>query len=275
MIKIRAIYYQTGESQEKVLTPETLTQGGGLIGRNPNCDLVLNSPEVSRVHGRILYQGGQYYYTDLGSTDGSQVNDQAVQTNQNFLLQTDDIIRVGGFILLIKELDLQAAALSSSNVTLIDGGSRDSSSKSISPDASDVSLNTPLRQDLEQLDSAQNSLADGSLHNGSLNPLSSVAQSNSQSNSVSSAASLTAETPAVQRLMFKAEELKEKGILNQGFTECTFQGKVLVEGISFAKRLREKATDLWQAELDSGKLCLLVEYPEHFTLWQEKEGDVS
>lgn len=230
MIKIRAIYYQTGESQEKVLTPETLTQGGGLIGRNPNCDLVLNSPEVSRVHGRILYQGGQYYYTDLGSTDGSQVNDQSVETNQNFLLQTDDIIRVGGFILLVKELDLQAAALSSSNVTLIDSSSKDALS------------NAPLQHDLGQLDPVQNG----------------------------SAASSVAETPAVQRLMFKAEELKEKGILNQGSTECTFQGKVLVEGISFAKRLREKATDLWQAELDSGKLCLLVEYPEHFTLWHEK-----
>jgi len=255
MIKIRAIYYQTGESQEKILTPETLTQGGGLIGRNPNCDLVLNSPEVSRVHGRILYQAGQYYYTDLGSTDGSQVNDQTVQTNQNFLLQSDDLIRIGGFILLIKELDLQAAASSTSNVTLIDGSSKE------------ASLNVSLSGNLSRADSAQTGLDGGSLQNGSLNSLSYT----SQTNSASAGASVGSEAPVVQRLMFKAEELKEKGILSQGFTECTFQGKVLVEGISFAKRLREKAVDLWQAELDSGKLCLLVEYPEHFTLWYEKE----
>jgi predicted component of type VI protein secretion system len=255
MIKIRAIYYQTGESQEKILTPEKLTQGGGLIGRNPNCDLVLNSPEVSRVHGRILYQAGQYYYTDLGSTDGSQVNDQTVQTNQNFLLQPDDLIRIGGFILLIKELDLQAAALSTSNVTLIDGSSKE------------ASLNASLSGNLGRADSAQTGLDGGSLQNGSLNSPSST----SQTNSASAGASSGTEAPVVQRLMFKAEELKEKGILSQGFTECTFQGKVLVEGISFAKRLREKAVDLWQVELDAGKLCLLVEYPEHFTLWYEKE----
>lgn len=256
MIKIRAIYYQTGESQEKILTPETLTQGGGLIGRNPNCDLVLNSPEVSRVHGRVLYQSGQYYYTDLGSTDGSQVNDQTVQTNQNFLLQTDDIIRIGGFILLVKELDLQAAAMSGSKATLIDG-----SAASVSSNAN--------RNAVGQPNPAQNGLPDDSLpQNDSSDGLFYI----SQGNPTSSAPISAAEAPAVQRLMFKVEELKEKGILNQGFTECVFQGKVLVEGISFAKRLREKATDLWQSELDSGKLCLLVEYPEHFTLWQEKEG---
>ncbi|NJL38706.1 MAG: FHA domain-containing protein, partial [Leptolyngbyaceae cyanobacterium SM1_4_3] len=255
MIKIRAIYYQTGESQEKILTPEALTQGGGLIGRNPNCDLVLNSPEVSRVHGRILYQAGQYYYTDLGSTDGSQVNDQTVQTNQNFLLQPDDLIRIGGFILLIKELDLQAAALNISNATLIDGSSKAAAS------------NAALSGNLGRADSAQTGLDGGSLQNGSLNSLSYTFQANA-----SAGASAGSEAPVVQRLMFKAEELKEKGILSQGLTECTFQGKVLVEGISFAKRLRENAVDLWQAELDSGKLCLLVEYPEHFTLWYEKEG---
>jgi hypothetical protein len=256
MIKIRAIYYQTGESQEKILTPETLTQGGGLIGRNPNCDLVLNSPEVSRVHGRIMYHAGQYYYTDLGSTDGSQVNNQAAQTNQDFLLKPDDIIRIGGFILLIKELDLQAAALSSSKATLIDGS------------ATDVSSNLE-RNAAGQANSIQKDLSDDSSpQDDASNELFYI----SQGSSISSASGLPTEVPVVQRLMFKVEELKEKGILNQGFTECVFQGKVLVEGISFAKRLREKATDLWQAELDSGKLCLLVEYPEHFTLWHEKEG---
>jgi predicted component of type VI protein secretion system len=248
MIKIRAIYYQTGESQEKVLTPATLAQGGGLIGRNPNCDLVLNSPEVSRVHGRILYQAGQYYYTDLGSTDGSQVNDQAVQTNQNFQLQMDDIIRVGGFILLIKELDLQAAELSNSNV---DANSDRTRTQPSSPQSGLV------QEGLAQDRSLQNSQADGIFL---------LRDNAADSTNTPAEAAL-----GVQRLMFKVEELKEKGILNQGYTECVFQGKVLVEGISLAKRLRERATDLWQAELDAGKLCLLVEYSEHFTLWQEKE----
>ncbi|NJL40019.1 MAG: hypothetical protein HC899_27140 [Leptolyngbyaceae cyanobacterium SM1_4_3] len=146
--------------------------------------------------------------------------------------------------------------MSTSSVTLIDGSSKE------------ASLNASLSGNLSRADSAQTGLDSNSLQNVSLNSLAYT----SQTNFASAGANSGSEAPVVQRLMFKAEELKEKGILSQGFTECTFQGKVLVEGISFAKRLREKAVDLWQAELDSGKLCLLVEYPEHFTLWYEKEG---
>lgn len=106
MIKFLIIDDQTGESQEENLTPETIIQGGGLIGRHPSCDIVLNSPEVSRVHGRILYREGHYYFTDLGSTGGSHVNKQEASTNENFLLKPNDIIRIGEFILLVKEVPM-------------------------------------------------------------------------------------------------------------------------------------------------------------------------
>lgn len=106
MIKTKVIHTETGESWEYTLTLETVLQGGGLIGRNPKCDLVLSSPEVSRVHGRISYQAEQYCYTDLGSTDGSLLNGQAIETNQNMPLQADDVIRIGEFILLIKDIKI-------------------------------------------------------------------------------------------------------------------------------------------------------------------------
>ena len=106
MLKIKVINYETGESYEKKLTPETLIQSGVLIGRQPSCDLILSSPEVSRVHGKIEYQQGQYYFTDLGSTDGSQVNGKEVLSNQRLLLKPDDVIRIGDFILLVKDVVL-------------------------------------------------------------------------------------------------------------------------------------------------------------------------
>ncbi|MEW6494908.1 MAG: FHA domain-containing protein [Cyanobacteriota bacterium] len=104
MIKLLIIDDQTGESQEASLTPEALIQGGGLIGRHPSCDIVLDSPEVSRVHGRIVYRQEQYYFADLGSTGGSFVNKQEASTNENFLLKPNDVIRIGGFILLVQEV---------------------------------------------------------------------------------------------------------------------------------------------------------------------------
>ncbi len=106
MIELQVIHDQTGESQEKNLTPESLMQGGGLIGRHHGCDIVLDSPEVSRVHARIVYREGQYYFTDLGSTGGSQVNGEEAPTNENFLLKRNDIIRIGGFILLVKQVEV-------------------------------------------------------------------------------------------------------------------------------------------------------------------------
>ena len=105
MIKLQAIHDQTGESQEKNLTSEALIQGGGLIGRHPGCDIVLSSPEVSRVHARIVFKKKQYYFSDLGSTSGSQVNKQEASTNQDFLLKPNDVIRIGDFLLLVKAVE--------------------------------------------------------------------------------------------------------------------------------------------------------------------------
>ncbi|NJO41010.1 MAG: FHA domain-containing protein [Cyanobacteria bacterium CRU_2_1] len=118
MIKIKIIHHQTGEFQEKELIPEILAQGGGLIGRHSKCDIVLNGPDVSRVHARIIYQAGQYYFSDLGSTGGSTVNEAEAETNQIFLLQPNDIIRIGGFVLLVKEVELHRNELSNPVVVL-------------------------------------------------------------------------------------------------------------------------------------------------------------
>ncbi len=215
MIKIRVIHYQTGESQEKTLTSETMIQGGGLIGRNPQCDLVLNSPEVSRVHGRIFCKEGHYYFTDLGSTDGSQVNSEKAKTNQSFLLAPNDIIRIGEFILLIDEVlnDLSSAPQLKA----------------------DSVANTEPTQPHQRQDD----------HVANLKPV------------------------QIHQLIFKAEELKAQGLLKQGISEFVFQDKRLVEGLSLSKRFYQKAINLCQAELDIGKFCILVEYCEHLTIWQQ------
>lgn len=202
MIKLLIIDDQTGESQETSLTPEALIQGGGLIGRHPSCDIVLDSPEVSRVHGRIVYRQEQYYFADLGSTGGSFVNKQEASTNENFLLKPNDVIRIGGFIVLVQEVKANG------NSTV---------------------------QEPEQT-----SVVD-------VNPV------------------------PMRQFIFTAEKLKDQGLLNPRTSEFIFQGKLLVEGLSFSKRFRQKAIDFCQAELDVGRFCLLVEHADLVTVWQEKQ----
>jgi ferredoxin-NADP reductase len=104
MLKLKVLNYQIGDFQEKTLVPETV-QSEWMIGRASTCDLVLVAPEVSRVHGRIGYCQGQYCFTDLGSTDGSRINNKAVKVNHKYPLKKDDTIRIGDFVLAIEAME--------------------------------------------------------------------------------------------------------------------------------------------------------------------------
>src|SRR5262245_15317410 len=50
-----------------------------LIGRNPEADVVLDNPGISRDHLKIERAGNGYFVEDLNSANGTFVNDQRVQ----------------------------------------------------------------------------------------------------------------------------------------------------------------------------------------------------
>lgn len=49
-----------------------------MIGRRESCDVVLDDATVSRQHARLLFRDGKWIIHDLGSTNGTRVNDIAV-----------------------------------------------------------------------------------------------------------------------------------------------------------------------------------------------------
>jgi hypothetical protein len=49
------------------------------IGRLPECDVVLADPGASRRHASVRAEGGEFLLTDLGSTNGTYVNDEPVR----------------------------------------------------------------------------------------------------------------------------------------------------------------------------------------------------
>ncbi|MBW4651434.1 MAG: FHA domain-containing protein [Kastovskya adunca ATA6-11-RM4] len=103
MLQIKLLDSKTPtESQELDLELETTINGECFIGRSSHCAIFLDSPEVSRVHGSICFEEGHYCFTDLASLGGSRLNDEVVKVNQKYLLQPNDIIRIGEFILVIK-----------------------------------------------------------------------------------------------------------------------------------------------------------------------------
>ncbi len=63
------------------------------IGRSRKCDFCLaEDPKVSRKHARLNWNGLTWEVTDLGSTNGIQVNGNKVKTAE---LQSGDVLSVG------------------------------------------------------------------------------------------------------------------------------------------------------------------------------------
>lgn len=105
MLKLKIFNYQSAQLQEKVFTPQKASENQWIVGRTSNCNLVLSSPEVSRIHGKIDFYQGEYYYTDLGSTSGSKINNQILNINRKYPLKLDDLIHIGDYVLAVCELE--------------------------------------------------------------------------------------------------------------------------------------------------------------------------
>ncbi len=72
--------------------PVPLTKPVVTIGRDPGNDVVVHHPAVSRRHAQLERRGNDYWITDLGSTNGTSVNGQRVQSQ---VLRDGNIIRFG------------------------------------------------------------------------------------------------------------------------------------------------------------------------------------
>jgi len=66
------------------------------LGRNPDCELPLADPAISRYHARIQLTDGGYLLSDTGSSNGTWVGDQRISER---LLTDGDEFRVGGTVL--------------------------------------------------------------------------------------------------------------------------------------------------------------------------------
>jgi ABC-type multidrug transport system ATPase subunit/pSer/pThr/pTyr-binding forkhead associated (FHA) protein len=74
-----------------------------IIGRNPNCDVIIDNPSVSRSHAMIeKVSENQYLIKDLGSLNGTYVNGSRISSN-GVKVGTNDNIIIGRFKISLKE----------------------------------------------------------------------------------------------------------------------------------------------------------------------------
>ncbi|MBP9681384.1 MAG: FHA domain-containing protein [Bacteriovorax sp.] len=80
--------------------------GKCIIGRSSSCDLTLEDKEMSGKHGSFeISKQGQLLYTDLGSTNGSFLNEMKVQKTH---LQIGHKLRLGNTHFIIDEKRLNS-----------------------------------------------------------------------------------------------------------------------------------------------------------------------
>jgi pSer/pThr/pTyr-binding forkhead associated (FHA) protein len=78
--------------------------GSGTIGRSPECDVCLEDDLVSRRHAKVQVQGGKWRIEDLGSTNGTWVNEDRLTTS--VALARGDRLRLGNATLHVQAGDL-------------------------------------------------------------------------------------------------------------------------------------------------------------------------
>ncbi len=73
-----------------------------VIGRGSSVDLDLDADKASRNHARIFWQAGKAWLEDLGSSNGTLLNGEAVSSPQ--LLKKDDVIAIADLELEYQEV---------------------------------------------------------------------------------------------------------------------------------------------------------------------------
>lgn len=67
-----------------------------IIGRGSDCDISLQDNYLSSRHARVANDGGDLTVEDLGSTNGTYVNEELVKGR--VLLERGDVVQVGGVL---------------------------------------------------------------------------------------------------------------------------------------------------------------------------------
>jgi pSer/pThr/pTyr-binding forkhead associated (FHA) protein len=92
---------------------EVLIRGdSAVLGRQPDCDIPLDDPGVSREHAELSCEGTAWWVKDLGSRNGTFVNDAPVGRQR---IAEGDVVRLGPDVTveLLGEVDVEDTHLSS------------------------------------------------------------------------------------------------------------------------------------------------------------------
>jgi glycine betaine catabolism B len=115
MLKLKSVNFNHQLFQEYALEPTDEREW--IIGRDPRCQIVLTTLDVSRTHGRIFYEDDTYYFENI-SQHGTTLNNNELLPDQKKPLHKGDLLVLGETYLQIEELTAPALLEVASNQAL-------------------------------------------------------------------------------------------------------------------------------------------------------------
>jgi predicted component of type VI protein secretion system len=90
------------------VSEHTFTRAVITVGRSPECDLVLPGDEVrvSRQHIRVERREGGYLLVDLGSRNGTLLNDKTIPPSSTHPLNEGDVVKMGTVEMMVEAVIL-------------------------------------------------------------------------------------------------------------------------------------------------------------------------
>src|SRR5437763_16108083 len=103
MAELRIVIVEGAGAGREFAVAESVT-----VGRDPSSAIPIDDPEASRQHASITARGGGAVVDDLGSTNGTLVNDVRIEGPRE--IGPGDRIRIGTTVLALQGVAAPAAA---------------------------------------------------------------------------------------------------------------------------------------------------------------------
>ncbi len=94
----------------------SLKEGRTTLGRQMDCTICLASKQVSRQHAQVLFEQGQHFIEDLGSSNGTYLNGQRLTPHTPAPFTERDTVQIGPYVFSLRS----AAATSTSTAAPAD-----------------------------------------------------------------------------------------------------------------------------------------------------------
>jgi len=112
-----------------------------LVGRDQDAEILLQPKDISRKHAALLFRDDHVWVKDLKSTNGTFVNGERVEQEQEIELHDGDMLQFASFIFMVLAPDRYKADLPEIEVEPVTATKHDAGMPTLAERAAETSIN--------------------------------------------------------------------------------------------------------------------------------------